>query len=67
MSAGPDGGYEQAAALAAAREVAVRQMACESESRSLEGRPELSMTVFVGGEPLAWARRSARDFLARAR
>ncbi|MFD5563700.1 hypothetical protein [Kitasatospora griseola] len=45
----------------------MRQMACESESRSLEGRPELSMTVFVGGEPLAWARRSARDFLARAR
>ncbi|MFJ1795414.1 hypothetical protein [Kitasatospora griseola] len=42
-------------------------MACESEIRSPEAHPELSMTVFVDGEPLAWARRSARDFLARAR
>jgi len=42
-------------------------MARESGIRSLEVRPEPSMTVFVDGEPLAWARRSARDFLARAR
>ncbi|MFD0565968.1 ATP-binding protein [Kitasatospora saccharophila] len=42
-------------------------MARRSGIRSLEVRPDPSMTVFVDGETLAWARRSARDFLTRAR
>ncbi len=45
----------------------MRQMARESGMRSLDVRPELSMTVFVDGESLAWTRRTARGFLARAR